>query len=317
MNTRRIPAGFRVAGRFIDGPPYMSSNGIGINELRRRIDDIDEAMHTLLMQRGELIDAIQAAKEIGGEAGTSAMRPAREAQMLRALARRHRGAFPMASVERVWREIIGSFTQLQAPFRVMLAGADASVMTDYARHYFSVTTPVELASGAAPVIDAIGRDSDVVGLVFDEADRRAGDVTPWWACLADQPENPARVVARLPFLIDPDGSPLSQRVSYLLSRAPVEPSGEDITLAAATIRAGLDDRAARTEIELVFVEAHLGGLSLRLADTCDGPAGGLALVEILGHLPAALFAEAGTRLRWLGGYAAPLDLAARDRTDEA
>lgn len=294
----------------------MSASEIGIDELRRRIDGLDEAMHRLLMQRGELIAAIQAAKGVGGEGGTSAMRPAREAQMLRALARRHAGAFPLASVERIWREIIGSFTQLQAPFRVVLSGAEPAMMMEYARHYFSVTTPVALAAGAGEVVAAIGRHGDVIGLVFDApAPHGAGD-PPWWAILAGQSDNPARVVARLPFLPDSDCSAVSQRTSFMLSRAPVEPSGEDITMAVVPTRSGLDDRAARTAAELAFVEAHLGGLSLRLADTFDTGKGGLALVEILGHVPAALFADADTRLRWLGGYPVPLEPAARDRTTD-
>ena len=47
-------------------------------DLRKEIDRIDEAMHRLLMERGEIIDRLIAAKntqEVG-----SAFRPAREAE---------------------------------------------------------------------------------------------------------------------------------------------------------------------------------------------------------------------------------------------
>ena len=47
-----------------------------LTELRREIDRIDEAMHGLLMERGEIIDRLIATKQTQ-ESG-SAFRPARE-----------------------------------------------------------------------------------------------------------------------------------------------------------------------------------------------------------------------------------------------
>ena len=69
-------------------------------ELRKEIDRIDEAMHRLLMERGEIIDRLIAAKntqEVG-----SAFRPAREADMMRRLVQRHRGILPLDTVESIW-----------------------------------------------------------------------------------------------------------------------------------------------------------------------------------------------------------------------
>ncbi|HYE85978.1 MAG TPA: chorismate mutase, partial [Vicinamibacterales bacterium] len=61
-------------------------------DLRKDIDRIDEEMHTLLMQRGEIIDRLIAAKS-SQESG-SAFRPAREADMMRRLVKRHKGRLP-------------------------------------------------------------------------------------------------------------------------------------------------------------------------------------------------------------------------------
>lgn len=293
----------------------MSKKGVDIADIRRNIDAMDGEMHALLMRRGELIAMLQQAKGVGEPGGTLAMRPAREAQMLRRLVARHEGAFPLASLERIWREIIGSFTQLQAPFKVLMTGADEAVLAEYGRHYFSVTTPIAFAADADAVIAAIGEDAGVVGVIVDDEDHAARSGRPWWATLALQPGNPAHAVARYPFLKLPGSDAVWQRPALVLSRAPIEPSGEDVTLAAVPIKPGLDDRAARTAIELAFAEAHLGGLSLRLADSFDRPDGGLALAEIAGHVPARLFDEpnAGT-LRWLGGYAVALEIFAGKRT---
>ena len=58
-------------------------------DLRREIDRIDEGMHRLLMERGDIIDTLIATKKTA-ESG-SAFRPAREADMMRRLVERHQG----------------------------------------------------------------------------------------------------------------------------------------------------------------------------------------------------------------------------------
>ena len=293
----------------------MSGKGIAIADVRRKIDAMDEEMHRLLMRRGELVEMLQRAKGVGEPGGTMAMRPAREADMLRRLAARHQGPFPLVSLERIWREIIGSFTQLQAPFRVMLTGAQEAVLAEYGRHYFSVTTPIGFAADTDALIAAIAEDPGVIGVILEDDETAAKRDRPWWVTLAQDANNPARLVARYPFLKDPKSDAVAQRFAVVLSQAPVEPSGEDVTLAALPIKPGLDDRTIRTAIELAFVEAHLGGLSLRLADSFEGPDGALALAEIAGHVPAHLFdGPNADRLRWLGGYAVPLDLPVGERT---
>src|SRR5919107_1661413 len=85
-------------------------------DLRREIDRIDEAMHGLLMERGEIIDRLISVKQTQ-ETGT-AFRPAREAEMMRRLVERHKGILPLDTVESIWRVIISTFTYVQAPYAV-------------------------------------------------------------------------------------------------------------------------------------------------------------------------------------------------------
>ena len=80
-------------------------------ELRKEIDRIDEAMHQLLMERGEIIDRLIATK--GTQESGSAFRPAREADMMRRLVQRHHGILPLDTAESIWRVIIATFTHVQ------------------------------------------------------------------------------------------------------------------------------------------------------------------------------------------------------------
>src|SRR5688572_24394160 len=109
-------------------------------DLRREIDRIDETMHALLMERGEIIDTLIATK--GTAESGSAFRPAREADMMRRLVERHHGLLPLDTVESIWRVIIATFTYVQAPFvlHADLTSGDVA-MRDTSRFHFGFTVP--------------------------------------------------------------------------------------------------------------------------------------------------------------------------------
>src|SRR5262249_52112084 len=133
-------------------------------ELRAEIDRIDEAMHRLLMQRGEIIGRLIRTKKTA-ESG-SAFRPAREADMMRRLVERHAGMLPLDTVESIWRVIIATFTYVQAPFRVHADfSSGESAMRDSERFHFGFTVPVVAHLGAAGVVAAVAAAKGDLGLV--------------------------------------------------------------------------------------------------------------------------------------------------------
>jgi chorismate mutase len=161
-------------------------------DLRKEIDRIDEGMHSLLMERAEIIDRLIAAKR-SQETG-SAFRPMREAEMMRRLVKRHKGILPLDTVESIWRVIISTFTFVQAPFSVHadLSAGDAS-MRDSARFHFGFTVPFVPHMGAAGVVAAISSSKGDLGLV--------PALTPdgaWWSAL--EFDSAPKIIARLPFV---------------------------------------------------------------------------------------------------------------------
>ena len=97
-----------------DRPKNTVQDAPSLGDLRKDIDRIDEAMHRLLMERGEIINRLISVKN-SQETG-SAFRPAREADMMRRLVQRHHGILPLDTAESIWRVIIATFTHVQAPF---------------------------------------------------------------------------------------------------------------------------------------------------------------------------------------------------------
>jgi chorismate mutase len=167
-------------------------------DLRREIDRIDEGMHELLLERGDIIDTLIAVKKTQ-EVG-SAFRPAREAEMMRRLVERHRGNLPLDTAESIWRVIIATFTYVQAPFSVHadLSAGDA-LMRDSARFHFGFTVPFVPHAGAASVVAAVSNSKGDLGLVPAFTTAGAG---PWWAAL--EFDTAPKIIARLPFVERPN-----------------------------------------------------------------------------------------------------------------
>jgi len=163
-------------------------------DLRHEIDRIDEAMHRLLIERGQIIDRLIAVKKTQ-ESG-SAFRPAREADMMRRLVERHHGNLPLDTVESIWRVIISTFTYVQAPFSLHadLSAGDA-LMRDSARFHFGFTVPFVPHMGSASVVEAVTESKGDLGLVPAFATAGAG---PWWAAL--EFDSAPKIIARLPFV---------------------------------------------------------------------------------------------------------------------
>jgi chorismate mutase len=163
-------------------------------DLRQEIDRIDEAVHRLLMERGEIIDRLIAVKK-SQESG-SAFRPAREAEMMRRLVQRHKGILPLDTVESIWRVIIATFTFVQAPFSVHadLSAGDA-LMRDSARFHFGFTVPFVPHMGASGVVAAVSESKGDLGLVPAIAVAGAG---AWWSAL--EFDAAPKIIARLPFV---------------------------------------------------------------------------------------------------------------------
>jgi chorismate mutase len=176
--------------------------------LRAEIDHIDESMHGLLMQRGEIIDRLIAVKQTQ-ETG-SAFRPAREAEMMRRLVDRHHGILPLDTAESIWRVIISTFTYVQAPFTIHADLTDnAAAMRDSVRFHFGFTVPCVAHMGAAGVVASVSESRGDLGLV-----QALGGSGAWWTAL--EFDSAPKIIARLPF-VDRDDHPAALPV-FVISR---------------------------------------------------------------------------------------------------
>lgn len=91
-----------------------------LDDIRREIDTIDDAILDLLVRRFAATGKVRAAKSSDGSIATSPLRPAREASLLRRLAQKGEGKLSPDLLGRLWRVILSASTQSQAPITLHL-----------------------------------------------------------------------------------------------------------------------------------------------------------------------------------------------------
>jgi len=280
----------------------MDPTAPDLENLRRRIDEIDDKLQDLLIERVEIIAAVADHKRDGSIAPHQ---PAREAQILRRLVARNRGAFPAANLVRMWRELLAATTRLQSPFGVAVYVApDAQGYWDLARDHYGSHTPISAYRSVVQVIRAVTEGQVAAGVMPMPQE---GDPDPWWRHLVSAHDHAPRIIARLPF--GARGNARSDVGDALaIGRGAQQETGQDRTLLAAENALGISRGR-------IFDTLSSLGLSCTFLASCEHPEAANHLIELEGFVPlsdsrlerfrtqlgAALY-----RLVPIGGYAVPL-----------
>ena len=273
-----------------------------LDSLRQEIDAIDNELHAMVRRRADLVDRISAAKPPGG----LALRPGREAQVMRQRLATHKGPFPSTAIYRMWREMMCAFTLMQTPdLKIAICRpVDQPGYWDLARDHFGCQIPFVANDTPAQVLAAVRANPSTIGVVPTPIE---SDATPWWPLLAGRDATLPNVVARLPFLDMPNAR--ARGISaFVLARMEPEDSGDDRTLISVEAANGLSRNRIAGALAKVGLPAFTSAL--------DQVAGGVHhyLVELPGvladgderlhELGTALGLTSG-RVAAIGAYAVP------------
>ena len=114
-----------------------------LEELRREVDRIDQTMVELLADRLHVVREIARIKQTAA-AGQPAIRPGREAVILRRLVVQAGNRFPAGTLVRMWRELLAATTRAQAPLAIAACvPPDRSELWDLARDHFGAAVPIQ------------------------------------------------------------------------------------------------------------------------------------------------------------------------------
>lgn len=274
-----------------------------LRDLRRRLDEIDDKLQNLLIDRAQIVSLVAASKKGGNQ---PAFQPAREAEIIRRLIGRHRGAFPVATLVRMWREMLAATVRLQSPFSVaVFAPSDRPGLWDLARDHYGSNTPMSAYDTVGQVTRAVAGGTASLG-VFPLP--KAGEPDPWWPHLLSTDNDAPRVVARLPF--GARGNARAETDALAIGCGEPGESGLDRTLLGAKISRAVSQRR---------ISELLATLELACTFVCSDRGETVYLIEVEGFVPIsdrrldAFRLELGTRLErllLLGGYAVPLSSSA-------
>src|SRR5262249_32801170 len=138
----------------------MMATEKSLDKLRQEIDRLDETIHDSIMARALVVQQVGALK---GREGMPALRPAREAEILRRLISRHSGKFPKATLIRIWREMIGAMVSLEAPLTVSVYQPErGSGYLDLARDYYGSYTPTNVLRSPGQVVREVAEGKAMV-----------------------------------------------------------------------------------------------------------------------------------------------------------
>jgi chorismate mutase len=281
----------------------MLSASSDLEELRRRLDGIDDNLQDLLIERLSVIASVTAQKQDGGVAPHV---PAREAEMLRRLVLRQGDRFPAGTLVRMWRELLAATTRQQGPFAVgAYTPPDSAGVWDLARDHYGSQTPMTAYQSSFQVIRAVAERRVSVGVLPMPQD---GDPNPWWRHLLSPDADAPRVIARLPF--GPRGNARSDGDALAIGYGAQQPTGDDRTLLAT------ENAVEISRGRLITILTGVG-LSCTFQVSSAHAEAANTLIELEGHVPLsdprldALRDQLGGglfRLVTVGGYAVPLAL---------
>ena len=232
-----------------------------LDELRREIDAIDDRIHEQLVRRTEVVGRVADAKK-RRDGAALALRPGREAAILRRLAARHSGDFPLPALLRIWRELLAGQVAIQGGLSLGVAAPDgANVFRDLAREHFGAAARMKEYEDTGQLLQDVWRGGVSVGVV-PVPDGEPADA--WWRGLVAGGRDAPRIVAEIPFWrggADGSGRP----AAWALAKLAPEPTGDDVTVVAIERRGAVsrgrlrgDLRACGLRVETLAVWRHPG-----------------------------------------------------------
>lgn len=166
--------------------------------LRDELDRLDNATHDLLMERALVVARIAALAAKGGVA----LRPGREADIIRRLVRRHTGALPNRVLPRIWRELFAATTSMQGPYSIAVCEtgteANAGGAVALAREHFGAATALRMHRSPTQAIGEVSAGSAIAAVLPMPSEEDTNRLA-WWTALMQRDTPRIHVVARLPF----------------------------------------------------------------------------------------------------------------------
>lgn len=283
----------------------MDNNNL--KEIRNKIDEIDYAIHDLLIKRAECVDGIIDIKKQDDTQKFTAYRPAREAEILKNILSRHKGKLPYSTIIGFWRFMLSSFCSLQADFSIAYFGlSEPEALRDAIRYYFGSVIKIKKSGTESSVLHSVSSNEVTIGILpIGSVDT----VDEWWLKI---PKG-IYISGILPYVKDDNAVSIRQDYMIVSNSEPVE-TGNDKSL----FRIFSNPDVGRVTVVGFFNELKKHSRSICIYDTKD-LAKRFHLIEVEGFFnkdSLSIFIEtlkknSSGKIRdidYLGSYPVPISL---------
>ena len=198
-----------------------------LDDIRKKIDALDNKVHDLLMERADLVVEIAKEKK---KSKAQSVQPAREAAMIRRLLERHEGPLPQRAILNIWRELVGAVCMMQTGLQVAVADhEDFAACWDMAKGHFGDVLPMMKSFSPLMAMSALREDeASFAVLPWPEDELSPEADNPWWFQVFDTDGKPyMRVVAALPFGSEEENFLGLESKAMVVSKGDFMPSGKD------------------------------------------------------------------------------------------
>jgi len=141
----------------------MTRDSYTLDELRRKIDEIDSQLLSLINERVRLASEIGIHKNRQGDAPYYV--PSREAEIIRRLLDRNEGVISDASIHGIFREIIGACLAREHAFSVAYLGPEGTFTYAAARRQFGSSASLQSCKSFEEVFDEVEAGRTSYGVV--------------------------------------------------------------------------------------------------------------------------------------------------------
>ncbi len=133
-----------------------------LEELRARIDAVDDRLLDLLRERADLVTEVGGIK---GRTGESYYAPEREEDLLRRLAQANKSRLPESSLRAIYREILSSMRALEQSITVAYLGPPTTFSHQAAARHFGAAVRLVAERSIGEVFEAVERGRAQYGVV--------------------------------------------------------------------------------------------------------------------------------------------------------
>ena len=266
----------------------MTETLLDIDKMRALIDQKDQKIYDLLIERTNLVTEIGRAKKALSEQGKAtkiSLRPGREAKILRHLLDQDSGALPKSVLISMWREMIASFCALQSDFSVSYWGEpEPDAVRDLVRYYFGHTVMVKRCATVTAVLQNVSEGKATIGIV-PAPDLVSGQDARWWQNLSSN----ISVSGALPFVLSDPAATVKGNY-FFVTQVPSEETGDDLFLLNVTTI----PEVSRMTIVTYLKEMGYDAKSLSIQDDLD-IGSRKHLLEVHGYISEDMFEEFNKR----------------------